>query len=472
MPHQHHFLSRLDRLSMPHVDLALSLYRDHGLVKFILESARLPDGASRAAISLEDDARGPFLLVSRTGVFVTCLGEGMSVRDLPIVSRERLDAFVDRAGRVRSRQEAYDALAEETGGLHGLLRRAYNAGANLSREEMSALLAMQPLLRKEFAAWLVLTVDDVVKVRERLLPEIRRTEKLRHAGELLRAYWCSVWLVANLLVLVGADGPEAPECLPSYVEEALRRTSYSWQGVRQGSAAAALRALWGAANVGTVLLPSYVERAESANTFLSYVDSFFGMTAIAARHPRCRGEVLAIVERFGGPAPEGDAMLLMREAILHLVRAVMSFDERDPTISKGVAIRIGGDMGVRIGKCVPRGSRYAFERSEDVPEDLALSLAVGARQQFLTPDASEMLTGMAALLPWVARASPEQLYLPRDYIRSVGLRYSEKEAYDMLRAMAQHYRPRRARPTGPTRSGPCPCGSQKKYKRCCAVAEA
>jgi uncharacterized protein YecA (UPF0149 family) len=27
------------------------------------------------------------------------------------------------------------------------------------------------------------------------------------------------------------------------------------------------------------------------------------------------------------------------------------------------------------------------------------------------------------------------------------------------------------RPTGPTRNGLCPCGSGKKYERCCAAAE-
>ena len=47
--HQHHFLSRL---ALPHVELALHLYRDHELVRFLLGRASLPDGAERLAISL------------------------------------------------------------------------------------------------------------------------------------------------------------------------------------------------------------------------------------------------------------------------------------------------------------------------------------------------------------------------------------------------------------------------------------
>lgn len=65
MGHEHHFLSRLDRVSLPHVELALELYRDHELMRFLLRDAELPEGAERAAISLADPKEGPFLVVTR-----------------------------------------------------------------------------------------------------------------------------------------------------------------------------------------------------------------------------------------------------------------------------------------------------------------------------------------------------------------------------------------------------------------------
>src|SRR5207245_2534016 len=56
--HAHHFLSRLDRVSTAHVDLALSLYRDEALVRAVVADARA-DSHDRVAISLCDQKRGP-----------------------------------------------------------------------------------------------------------------------------------------------------------------------------------------------------------------------------------------------------------------------------------------------------------------------------------------------------------------------------------------------------------------------------
>jgi hypothetical protein len=58
MPHDEHFLGRLDRVPREHVELALGLYRDHELVKALLADARLPAGAGRVALALEDGGGG------------------------------------------------------------------------------------------------------------------------------------------------------------------------------------------------------------------------------------------------------------------------------------------------------------------------------------------------------------------------------------------------------------------------------
>src|SRR5437868_5822278 len=114
--HQHHFLSRLDRVSAPQVELALSLYRDVPLLRFILEKARLPEGAERAAISLEHPAEGPFIVVTRDGKFVTCLGKGMSPGELPIITRGQLDGIAAKAEDLRERMEVCNKLSGERGG--------------------------------------------------------------------------------------------------------------------------------------------------------------------------------------------------------------------------------------------------------------------------------------------------------------------------------------------------------------------
>src|SRR4051812_17998654 len=103
MTHAHHFLSRLDRVSLPHAELALGLYNDVPLLQFILRSAHLPESAARAAVSLDHPERGPFLVVTREGRFVTCLGAGMSPGDLPVITRGQLDGIAAKAGDLRAR---------------------------------------------------------------------------------------------------------------------------------------------------------------------------------------------------------------------------------------------------------------------------------------------------------------------------------------------------------------------------------
>ncbi|KYF83914.1 hypothetical protein BE17_43020 [Sorangium cellulosum] len=57
----------------------------------MLNAATLPERAERVAISLDDPVQGPFLVVTRSGHFVTCLGRSMRAGDLPIVMRAELE---------------------------------------------------------------------------------------------------------------------------------------------------------------------------------------------------------------------------------------------------------------------------------------------------------------------------------------------------------------------------------------------
>lgn len=152
MAHGHdvHFLERLERLSTPETELALSLYQDPVLIRALLEQLRLPEGAARVALSLGDGARGPFVVVARDGHFVTCLAEGMSPGDHPVIPRGQLDAITRRVAEVRHRLDAVRKLAGPRGSVFSLLGRVFSAGPWLSREELSAIAAFQPLLKRDF----------------------------------------------------------------------------------------------------------------------------------------------------------------------------------------------------------------------------------------------------------------------------------------------------------------------------------
>ena len=133
MAHDTHFLSRLERVSLPHVELAMSLYNDTPLLQFILGKVNLPESADRVAISLDDPEKGPFLVVMRNGHFVTCLGEGMSVRELPVITRSQLDTLAEHVTDLRARLTVAKSLIGKAGNVNKLLRRIFTAGAELSR---------------------------------------------------------------------------------------------------------------------------------------------------------------------------------------------------------------------------------------------------------------------------------------------------------------------------------------------------
>ncbi|WP_437649250.1 hypothetical protein [Sorangium sp. So ce362] len=140
MQHAEHFLSRLDRLPRSEVDLALELYRDAELLRAVLDAATLPERVERVAISLDDPVQGPFLVVTRGGHFVTCLGRGMRAGDLPVVKRGELDAISRKIARLRERMD----LAKQLGGVRGharLLRRLLVASDSVSREDFLAVAA-------------------------------------------------------------------------------------------------------------------------------------------------------------------------------------------------------------------------------------------------------------------------------------------------------------------------------------------
>lgn len=149
MQHAEHFLTRLDRLPGYEDDLALELYRDPDLLRAVLDAATLPERVERVAISIDDPILGPFLIVTRTGHFVTCLGRGMRTGDLPVVTRGELDAISRKITRLREKM----ALAEKLGGERGharLLRRLVVASDSVSREDFLVVAAWEPLLGSTF----------------------------------------------------------------------------------------------------------------------------------------------------------------------------------------------------------------------------------------------------------------------------------------------------------------------------------
>lgn len=451
MAHGHdvHFLERLERLSTPETELALSLYQDPLLIRAVLEQLHLPESAARVALSLGHGERGPFVVIARDGHFVTCLAEGMSPGDHPVIPRGQLDAIARRVSLIRDRFEAVRTLAGPRGNVFALLGRIFSSGPWLSREEFSAIAAFQPLLQRDFLRLLWQTNNVIDRTRSLAT----RCVKRGHLGDdVLRAWWNQVWAVGHLSVLANMDSRDVITELPA---EAPERGLLSWPAVRQGVVAVALRGVWGVAKVGRPVLPDYKRWYVQSESSLELLDSALGLLGIGLRHRGATAEVRKALARDNRAAAEGRpaaATILPMQSMLEELTALV-FDRPEDCAHAHVEI----------------GRMHVTKKTEDageLTEDVARILAVNSPTTFLS--SREGLILLFSCLPWVSRAQPEDFYWPAEHLEFIRQKWRPEQAASVLRETQPANpvaEPARAQAT-PGRNEACPCGSRKKYKRC------
>jgi hypothetical protein len=462
MGHEHHFLSRLDRVSAGHCELALELYRDHELLRFLLSGAELPENADRVAISLADPKQGPFLVVTREGRFVTCLGEGMRPGELPILTRVQLDGAVLRFAASRAKHEERMRIRAAEGGSRALFKRVFTAGDELTAEDVQALSAFQPLLAARLLQTYAELASDVVRGWPRVLNLLKRTERPRpHTYPALRAYWQGLWAIGHLAVLGSMGGSQVFEHRPDTPEHTCRAITLGTQ--IHGIFRIGQMGLWSIAKLGKSVLPTYKQVYDTAKDHTTMLEAALAMAVLGLRHRRLEAEVRKAVS----PSPPKDHPELADYA------AVLSFNVRrvldEPEGLTAIQRRVGADAVVRIARQLAPGSAFRFERAEDVPEELALRFAVQNNDSFIHDESR--LKYLFMCLPWLARTSAENLYLPAAIIQATRVPWRPEHTIGLMQPWVESERARAAvRPEGPSRQGPCPCGSGKKYKRCCEKA--
>ena len=460
MGHEHHFLSRLDRVSLPHVELALSLYRDQPLLRFLLADVSLPDGAPRVAISLDDPREGPFLIVTREGRFVTCLGKGMRAGDLPVVTRAQLDGRIARATTYRAQEEEQHRLLGPDGAAGALLKRVVEAGDELSREEFLSISALQPLMALDFLKMQLRMTLNLVEMRLRIVRLLKRTDRPKPASyPLLRAYWNASWGIGHLAVLASMGGPELFDIDPEFAD--MMGTTMTVCTVRNGITGTAIQGLWSVGKLGKALLPAYKRLYSTAGSYVALLDAALALTALGMRHTKLRAEVRKVIES----PPDYPASGLNELFDLVTRAALVPFDDPERCSKLQRTVGAGWCMGWTAN--LPAGSPLRFERPDDVPEELAMSAAIHNSTDFVH-DMRNMPFPFF-FLPWAARAPPELLYLPADLLRAVHEPWRPEHTLRLVHDWVEleKARPAPDRPEGPSRQGPCPCGSGKKYKRCC-----
>jgi hypothetical protein len=458
MAHDEHFLQRLDRVDREHVDLALGLYRDHELVRFILSHARLAEGAERVAIALEQGSDSPHLVVAKTGAFVTCLGPGMNTGALPIVTRAHLDALASKWQHIREGLE----LAKKRGVNEArLLDRIESAGAAVSREDFVAASAMLgpavPLLFGVFSSW-----SEAVEELHPLLQSLRRvTTPKKIAGErqLARGVWAMAHSSMILIDSASRDWVRDWAAIPELA------TASPWTALTAQSALPfVVRSAWLAGRLGKPILPSYKARFSKPSNALDLREAAWGLLCIALRHAALRSEALRVLRSAphseNPPQPAGvEASYPMFAQLANLVEA-----EEESLRAEGLAL--GRKLVVALTCDLPDTSPVRFVEPDEVPEDLALPALLGTWHDAHNGERGGDVTLVAVVA--AARVRAESFYYPASLLRHALPDSLESQGASLV-AMQQTLlgTPKTVRSEErPGRNDACPCGSGKKYKKC------
>lgn len=462
MGHDHHFLSRLDRIDSSEVELALSLYRDHKLVREVLSHAKLPDGAERVAISLAHPEAGPFIVVARDGGFVTCLGKGMHPGALPVITRAKLDAISLRVEKLR---EGLQMAVGLTGGRFGrLFVRIYTAGPLLTREEFIALSAVQPLISPQL---LLLILDAAAEVHDARMA-LRKVDKPRGRDRrYIERGWGFLWAIGHFAVLLGEGGRERIDEVDP--QDRWLRDDFLELIFQQCVFALSLRGVWVASKLGKALLPSMKRKLADARSFIDIVSTVSALHAISHGHSRLRAEAkkALIMPMVPDTNPLATELNQLRRAI------------RDMVEQTAASSHEAGDLSVSWGRMVAfqwlsrasLGSSYRYEREEDVPEDVARMFT--AWHFGYTGQENLEMDLVLRLTPWAVKLRAEDFFLPADIAQSLRLPEVPTMAHEVFQRPLQANWMRRPKPARvaprPGRNEACNCGSGKKYKRCCGT---
>lgn len=459
VPHAHHFLQRLDRVTREQTEFALGLYRDHEAVRYVLDHVNLPPAAQRVALAVDDAREGPFVLVTLDGRFVTCLGRGMR-HDHPVVPRGQVDALLAKVADKRARREIAQCELRPDEDEEDIFQRVLSRGSRLAREDFVAVSAFEPTLG--LASWrLMLELSvEAAKLRPAMVLDAARTTVIKDkTARALERFDRLEWAVAHLMLLSCAGERRDLDSVLEVSSATLETPTFCCS--MQGGLTFFLRGAWAGARLGRGALPRYKQVLGETRGWLQILDAALGLGAIALRHTGSAAEVRRILLSYEEP-PEGKVdMEAARGWAAHQVaRAIEAAPEREQA-----ALGLGREFCVDVGKHLPEGHPLRFSRHEEVPEQLARTAALSFDADTWDPTLRGLLF---VVLPVAARASAEDFYFPRDVLRAWHGVWRPQEALERLTRISKttpKQEPLRAVPaTG--RNERCPCGSGKKWKKC------
>ena len=475
MGHATHFLQRLDRVNDHEVELALALYRDDDLLKSVLASVELPASAERVAVSLGDPVRGPFVVLTREGRFVTCLEEGMHVSDLPVIPFERFEVAAGRVQRMRDELARIRQLLASGGSsqVKRLIKTMDSAGPRFCREDAELLGRVAPLIAfdiTERVMWMVKGAIDA-------LPQLAalRFDKLQpRERDYVLTFGQLAWSIAHSLPLIAVVETrqlwkKVGEKERAEVEYHFPSLTFEFFTLTHGH-----RALWTVARSGKGGLALARQPPRERERLGPRIFRELALGAIASASPSLRPQAEHKLTRKGEDREshfgEIAEIVADRIRVYSLPQAEACVREYTKIGREHVQKLLRRNLS-RAGNAVPNDALPA------IPDDVARAAVANMQVSWTTDGELAKLDLMALGLPWLARAPLAELYLPRSWAAQLLPELSVEEVASWASPWTRILhkgRPKQVVREAPKvrRNAACSCGSGKKWKRCCALARA
>jgi hypothetical protein len=470
--HAIHFLKRLPRASGEAAELALHLYHDPELLRRALMGIRIPKTFDRVALSLHESDNGPYIVASRTGKFVTCLGEAMSIKGLHFIPHSQLLAHLDKSEVYRERLALAEELVGEGGRTTNLLERMRDKAEDLSREEFLALSTLQPALQRLF----FFSMFGCGTQARDLSRYLHRQKKVgKREEENLKKYYRYFFATGHLAALSGMNRVKALVPLVDDIaehSEGVGFISLLAIPLRSGRLYMATRLAWLVGKIGPSLLPECRRRIVDAKTPEAWLLGLLGALVIGNRHSKVKKQALhAVLAAFDHLTElPRDAVQWMKDNNSERVNfpafLVSAIAAPDNTYKQ--SLDFAKELFVRMAKSNHFPKPYGATSTEEVADSIALAFTSSLTENFR--QYTWLFSLLIMLTPWLARCEAEDLYLPKDFLDAIHTPWDPKTALKLL----EDERERLGTPMPvtvektPGRNDLCPCGSGKKYKKCCA----
>ncbi len=464
--HAIHFLKRLDRASGAQAELALQLYNDPEALRFVLHSITIPEEFDRVAVSLHDADQGPYLVASRKGRFVTCLGEGMTIDNLYLINHSRLLTYIEKNEEYRRRSKLAESLVGEKHQMKKLFARIASKGDDVTREEMLAISAMQPALKLYFIDRLLGFISNVSDSTRVLIRRKRFTNKDR---SILKKHYGEYRAIGHLALLASMSGPSGLDRLTA--DKAGTLLDLLVRPLFTGDTLMLFRLVWFVGKMGKIMLPALKRMLIKPRLHEEWALALMGLIVVGVRHGKTRGKVFKILEGLPGAMENygWDVIDFLNKSELKNVLTIAVGSLMEPDKSFEYLEAFAREQCFEEHQPFELPALYTWEKETDVPKDLAFASVADGRHCF--SETPELLSFCLTLTPWLARCEAEDFYYPHDYYRHVRMPWQPEETIILIeqeRKKRKKKKPVKTERT-PERNDPCPCGSGKKYKRCCLL---